>query len=167
MVTGQALVGCTVLVLCCWTISSPRFAAADELEQTLAKLRYQWQDNELSAELLTLDPTRGQPKKITSEQAAEDVERLFYLFSHGYSGYGFFGDGGRWQEAKEQILAKLGTRSTWPVAELPALLRAQLGFIRDCHTRIGNQPFAEHKDFWYDSTLELRKSNGEYQSNPA
>ncbi len=163
MRTRRVLVGGTVLALCCGMSPPLHSAAADELDQTLSKLRYEWQDNELPAEQLTLDPTRARPSQITSEQAVEDAERLFYLFSHGYSGYGFFADGQRWQEAREQILSELRTRSTWSVARLPALLRSHLGFICDCHIRIDNQRFAEHQDFWYDNSLELRQSNGKYE----
>jgi hypothetical protein len=100
---------------------------------------------------------------VTSEQAAEDAERLFYLFSHCYSGHGFFAEGENWQKAREQLLDELETRPPWRVKALPAMFRAHLQFIRDCHVRIDNLGFGDHHDFWHDTTLEVHRAHDTYR----
>lgn len=152
----------TVLALFFWMIPVLQWAVPEELEQKLSKLQYTWQDEEMPIELLTLNLKQSKQRQITLQQAEEDVEQLFCLFSHGYSGYGFFSEHGRWEEAKGKILAELETRSAWSVAKLSTLLRTHLKFIRDCHVKIGKQSYGGHRDFWYDTTLEVRKDGEQY-----
>jgi len=167
--TGRVMKTVPVLVCCAAILLSGRMipaqapADADEIDKLLSKLRYEWHDEELPAEVLTIDPDGKRPGNVTSGEAAEDVERLFYLLSHGYSGYGFFADAGNWQRAKEQILSDLQARSTWRIADLPEVLEGRLDFIHDGHIKIGNRRFADHLDFWYDTTLEVHESGGAYR----
>ena len=46
------------------------------------QLRFEWDDVELPLADLTMDVDARSPWRISAQQAAEDVERLFYLFSH-------------------------------------------------------------------------------------
>jgi hypothetical protein len=94
-------------------------------------------------------------RHISAQQAEEDVERLFYLFSHGYSGYAFFHQQDQWAQAKARILAEVSSRPTWSSNDLARLLYEQLGFITDRHLKIGDHQYAGHVDFWYDTHLEL------------
>ena len=68
------------------------------------QLRFEWDDEELPLADLTMDVGARARWRISAQQAEEDVERLFYLFSHGYSGYAFFNQQGEFEQAKERIL---------------------------------------------------------------
>jgi len=135
----------------------------EEIEKRLAELRYDWQDEELPVGALAIDLGKRASGDIPAEQAAEDVERLFHLFSHGYSGYAYFNVDGSFARARERILEELGTRAEWGAGELANLLREHLRFIRDCHTKIGGLTYGEHRDFWYDTALELEKVGDEFR----
>lgn len=134
-----------------------------EIERTLDKLRYSWTDAELLVDDLLLKGKVHRPAGVSTAAAVADVERLFYLFSHGYSGYGFFDDGTNWARAKENILAELDTRTSWSLSELTGLFRKHLGFIRDCHLMIDNQKFAVHRDFWYDTAVAVERESDQFR----
>jgi site-specific DNA-adenine methylase len=53
---------------------------------------------------MTIDLDTKFPKRLSTEEAEEDMERLLYLFSHGCSGYAFFNQQGEYDEAKNRIL---------------------------------------------------------------
>ncbi len=91
------------------------------------------------------------------------MERLFDLFAHGYSGYAFFDGDGRFDRARGQILEDLTAKTEWKTEDLADLLRRRLGFIRDGHIEIGGRKYAGHHDFWFDTTLEVRKVGDEFQ----
>ncbi len=63
-------------------------------------LLFEWDDVELPLADLTMDVGAWSRWRISASQAAEDVERLFYLFSHGYAGYAFFNQHGEFEQAK-------------------------------------------------------------------
>jgi hypothetical protein len=126
----------------------------DNLRRAVDELRYTWENDELPLEDLIMDVESAPPRRITVEQAVEDVERIFYLFSHGYSGYAFF-DARAFEEAQARILQALLSRSSWSSDALSDLLSENLGFIEDCHTRIGEHRFSSHRDFWYDTQLSI------------
>jgi drug/metabolite transporter superfamily protein YnfA len=121
------------------------------------------EDAELPLQDLTMDVGTRPRRKFTAQQAAEDVERLFYLFSHGYSGYAFFDQQGEFGQAKTSILQELSSQSSWSSDALSSLLHEHLHFIVDCHMRIGDYRFAGHADFWYDTRLELTLGYDGYQ----
>ena len=102
----------------------------EEIEKRLAELRYDWQDEELPAGALAIDLGKPTSADIPAGQAAEDVERLFHLFSHGYSGYAYFNVDESFARARERILEELGTRAEWGAGELANLLREHLRFYR-------------------------------------
>ncbi|MGB5843129.1 MAG: S41 family peptidase, partial [Anaerolineales bacterium] len=99
----------------------------------------------------------------SAQQAVEDVERLFYLFSHGYSGYAFFNQNGEFEQARERILQELSSQSSWSSNAFSSLLHDHLSFIVDCHMKIGDFQYASHQDFWYDTRLELTLESGGYE----
>jgi len=127
----------------------------ESVRETVDRLRYAWDDAELPLADLRMDVGANPRRRISAQQAAEDVERLFYLFAHGYSGYAFFDQQGEWARAKARILAEVSSRPTWSSPDLSRLLYEQLGFITDCHLKIGDYQYAGHIDFWYDTHLEL------------
>ena len=127
------------------------------------QLRFEWDDAELPLADLTMDVDARSPWRISAQQAAEDVERLFYLFSHGYSGYAFFNQNGEFEQARERILQELPSQSSWSRNAFSSLLHDHLSFIVDCHTNIGNFQYAGHQDFWYDTHLELTQEGGGYK----
>ena len=147
------------LLLLATGLSSMAMVPADRaaVDRLLEKCRYSWDDAELPVDDLLFEGTANGPTEITTDDAIEDVDRLFYLFSHGYSGYGFFGEDKNWEQARQDILTELKTTSTWRVRDLPPLFRKHLGFIRDCHLKVGSQSFADHMDFWYDEHHIVRK----------
>jgi len=127
------------------------------------QLQYQWDDIELPLQDLTMDVGANPRGKISAQQAAEDVERLFYLLSHGYSGYAFFNQRGEFDQAKASIQQELLSQSSWSSDAFAGLLHEHLSFIVDCHMTIGDYKFGEHSDFWYDTQLELTLGNDGYQ----
>jgi len=128
----------------------------------MGQLLFEWDDAELPLADLTMDVDARSPWRISAQQAAEDVERLFYLFSHGYSGYAFFNQNGEFEQARERILQELPSQSWWTSKAFSSLLHDHLGFIVDCHTTIGGFQYAGHQDFWYDTRLELSLEDGGY-----
>ncbi len=133
------------------------------LQYYVAQLQYAWHDNELPLEDLRIDVEADPPRSITSQQAAEDVERLFTIFSHGYAGYAFFNRNGEFEQAEADILESLSSRASWSTDAFSALLHEHLSFITDCHMRIGDHRFFDHSDFWYDTQFELTLEKNDYR----
>ena len=127
------------------------------------QLIFEWDDAELPLADLTMDVGARSPWRISAQQAAEDVERLFYLFSHGYSGYALFNQHGEFEQARERILQELSLKSSWSSNAFSSLLHDHLSFIVDCHMKIGDIQYASHQDFWYDTQLELTLESGGYE----
>jgi len=136
----------------------------ENVREMVERLRYAWDDAELPLADLRMDVAAKPRLRISAQQGAEDVERLFYLFSHGYSGYGFFNQQGEFAQAKARILEELSSRSRWSTEDLTRLLYEHLNFVTDCHLRIGGVQYADHLDFWYDTTLELVPGGGGYEA---
>ncbi len=139
-------------------LSVPR----EEARAYIAQLQYVPDNDELPREALRMDLDAKLAKSITTAAAAEDVERLFYLLSHGWSGYGYFRPKGDFDAAKENILGELDGKSKWSPADLSRLIHEHLGFIHDCHLNVGGYQYCSHLDFWYDTSLELGKARGAY-----
>jgi len=139
----------------------------DELDEGVRdyvdQLLFEWDDAELPLADLTMDVDARSPWRISAQQAAEDVERLFYLFSHGYAGYAFFNQSGEFEQARERILQELSSKSSWSSNDFSSLLHDHLSFIVDCHMKIGDFQFASHQDFRYDTRLELTLESGGYE----
>ncbi len=142
-----------------------RFSAPmdQELRDEVNRLRFSWEDTELPLADLTIDLKAKPPRQISSHEAGEDVKRLFYLFSHGYSGYAYFNEHHEFRQAEERIREGLALRPTWSVTDFSQLLHEHLGFIVDCHLNIGDIAYGGHVDFWYDSSLEFVLEEGGYQ----
>ena len=142
------------------TFDAPLDEAARE---TVERLCYAWDDEELPLQDLTMDVGAKPRARISAAQAADDVERLFHLFSHGYAGYAFFNQDGAFERAKAAILDEIAVQSRWSSQDLSRLFYEQLGFVRDCHTKIGEYRYSKHDDFWYDTELELTLGQAGYQ----
>jgi hypothetical protein len=127
------------------------------------RLRFTWDDAELPLADLLMDVGAKPRRRVSAPQAAEDVERLFYLFSHAYAGYAFFDQDGAFEQAKARILEQLSTRPKWSSQDLARMFHEQLGFICDCHLKIGDYAYARHVDFWYDTSLALTLGSKGYQ----
>ena len=127
----------------------------EDVREYVEYLRFTWDDSELPLADLTMDVGAKPRQRVSTPQAAEDVERLFYLFSHAYAGYAFFDQNGAFEQAKARILEALPARSKWSSKDLARLLYEQLNFISDCHMNIGDYQYAGHADFWYDTSLAL------------
>jgi hypothetical protein len=119
-------------------------------------------DEELPIETLKMEIDPKTPEYISAEEALKDVEYLFYLFSHGYCGYKYFMAKGDFDEAKKSIVEELEKKSTWSPDDVSQVIHDNLTFIHDCHLTVGVHKYGSHKDFWYDTTLELSKSGGNY-----
>jgi len=146
-----------------WIKSAYEAPRDHKLQATLDQLQYDWEDEELTVQALTMDIAAKTSTTISAEKAAEDVERLFYLFSHGYSGYGFFNQEGQFDQAKTNILQELSNQSIWSSSALSDVLHGHLQFISDCHLTIGEHRFSNHVDFWYDTKYELSLAKDDYQ----
>jgi hypothetical protein len=134
----------------------------DEVEAHIARLQHTPEGDELPQEALRMDVGAKPPGKISAQEAAQDVEHLFYLLSHGWCGYSYFEAKGDFDQAKQDILEKLDEKSKWSSNDLSQLLHEHLGFIHDCHLKVGNRQYCSHLDFWYDTSLELWQSKGQY-----
>jgi hypothetical protein len=137
-------------------------ASSEAIAAMVQRLQYTQPDDELPSSVLSLPGQESHPSEVSSAQASVDVERLFYLLSHGYSGYGIVDDPALWQSAKNNILADLGTASSWQVASLPQMIRSRMSFVQDIHLTIGDQAFGEHLHYWYDTTLEFQRIEDAY-----
>jgi hypothetical protein len=127
----------------------------DRVREYVDELRFDLDGAELPLADLLVDVGAKPRRRISAQQAAADVERLFYLLSHGYAGYGFFNQQGEFAQARARILDEISSRSRWTGGDLARLLYEQLSFITDSHMRIGDYQYARHLDFWYDTELEL------------
>ena len=134
----------------------------EEVRATVSRLQYVPDDEKLPYEALEMEPDPRKPPFVSTEKAAEDVERLFYLFNNGYSGYGYFVNVGSFDEAKTGILRELKRQPIWNGEELSSLIHEYLSFLRDRHLNIGGQEYGSHEDFWYNTGFELREDNREY-----
>jgi hypothetical protein len=134
------------------------------LREYIASLQYSFADTELPLEDLVMDTSIKAPDKIPATAAAEDIEHLFYLFSHGYSGYAFFNNNNAFETAKNRILQELKNRPIWPVTALSELIYRELQFISDTHISIGGNKLSVHNDYWYDRTLEFNLTNSNSNS---
>jgi hypothetical protein len=135
----------------------------ESVREYVTQLQFEWEDEELPFQNLAMDVGAKPRKSITAQQAAEDVERLFYLFSHGYSGYAFFNHQGAFKQAEMDILDELSSQSSWSTDAFSSLLHEHLDFIVDCHLRIGDYRYGGHRDFWYDTQSELRLGKDGYE----
>jgi hypothetical protein len=135
----------------------------ESLMDYVALFRYRWEDEELPMQDLAIDVEADLQNRISAQEAEEDVERLFSILSHGYSGYGFFNRNGAFERAKDDILEEIASRDSWSSDDFTGLLRDHLGFIVDCHMRIGEHQFCQHSDFWYDMDVELVLGRDGYQ----
>ncbi len=145
-----------------WTFPPFSSVPQEVALEYIIQLQYIPEDNELPKEALRMEIDPKPPSSISAEEAAEDVEYLFYLFSHGYCGYGYFMTQSNFDEAKQTILSELETQPQWSPEDFSQLLHDHLTFIHDCHLDIGAYKYGNHEDYWYDTSLELWKVAGEY-----
>jgi len=144
-----------------WLLPPPS-ASTEEIHEFINKLQFVPGGEELSIEALSMELDPKTPTTLSAEEAVEDMERLFYLLSYGYSGYGYFSLIADFGETKEAIGRDLSTKSTWTPGELGQLIYKHLNFIHDCHLVIGDHKYGENKDFWLDTSLELWRAGGCY-----
>jgi len=145
-----------------WTYPPFPSAPYEEAREYIAQIQYIPEDDELPKEALRMEIDPKSPRSISREEASEDVEYLFCLFSHGYCGYGYFMTKGDFDEAKKSILRELEMKSMWSPDDFSQLIYDNLTFIHDCHFHVGDYQYCSHEDFWYDTQLELSKTGGEY-----
>jgi len=133
-----------------WASRTFSRASPEEVEDTVSQLQYVPDEEGLPYKALEMELNPRKPAFISTEKAAEDVERLFYLLNNGYSGYGYFDIVGSFDEAKASILKELECQPTWNGEEFSSLIHEHLNFLRDRHLNIGGQKYGSHVDFWYE-----------------
>ncbi len=136
-----------------WIVTTYAAEGSEGVSAYVERLQFDPSEPDLPLADLVMDAGARQPVRISSKQAAEDVERLYYLFSHGYAGYAFFDQAGEFQDAKERILETVSSRSIWKTGAFSALLHEELGFIQDCHLKVGSYTYGTYSHFWCDTTL--------------
>ena len=119
----------------------------EEALEYIAHIQYT-PGEELPMETLKMEIDPKIPEYISTEEALKDVEYLFYLFSHGYCGYGYFNTEGNFDEAKKTIERELEKKSVWSPDDLSQVIHDNLTFIHDCHFVVGGYHYCSHKDFW-------------------
>jgi hypothetical protein len=137
-------------------------ASPEEVRAAVTRIQYIPGDEGLRFEELEMELDPKMPPFVSADEAAEDVERLFYLLENGYSGYGYFSDVEGFNEAEAAILRRLRRQPVWNRDELSRLIQKHLGFLRDRHLKIGGLDYGGHQDFWYDTGFELREDGGDY-----
>jgi hypothetical protein len=137
-------------------------ASPEEVRAAVTRIQHIPGDEGLRFEELEMELDPRMPPFVSAEEAAEDVERLFYLLENGYSGYGYFSDVESFDEAEAAILGGLRHQPVWNRVEFSRLIQEHLGFLRDRHLKIGGLDYGGHQDFWYDTGFELREEGGEY-----
>jgi hypothetical protein len=145
-----------------WTYPPYSSAPYEEAQEYITWLQHIPEDDELPLEALRMEVDPKTPRHISAQEASEDVEYLFYLFSHGYCGYGYFNEDRNFDAARNDILKVLDTELTWSPKDLSLLIYNNLAFIHDCHLSIGTHKYGDHQNFWYDTDLELWKDAGTY-----
>lgn len=159
-------IGSIALIACLATGTSPpaQTIGASSVSQDLAETLAAWQHRpsgpELPAAELIDRPHARERGRIASDLAKRDVDRFFRLLEHGYCGYGYFGREHDFGRAKTSILSDLETREEWSSRDFAALVREHLGFITDCHLKLGASRFADHHDFWHVPDLALTEQGG-------
>lgn len=149
-----------------WVTGGESVTSREDLRQYAAQI--QWlpsrgeSNEEPTLEELTIDVNARTRPTISAQEATEDVQRFFTLLAHGYCGYGFFLQEGDFAAAELAIVHELQSQSRWSTSALSALIHDHLDFIRDCHLRLGELPFCQHQDFWYDTTLLVSLGDAGY-----
>lgn len=145
-----------------WFINPYESVSREEATDYIQDIQHTARGEELPRDLLAIDVEVKTPLRISRERAIEDVERLFYLLKYGWCGYGYFSNQGDFGLAKKNILTELGAKSSWSPKNLSELIYQNLDFVHDCHLRIGDNVLCRHKDFWYESDLEVRITSDGY-----
>ncbi len=146
-----------------WIRTTYEIDQDEDTRDFVERLQYQWYDTELPAQDLAIDVNANYQSRVTTREASEDVERLFSILSHGYSGYALFNQQGQFAHARNSILEELTSRDSWSRDAFSELLHDHLSFIVDCHMRIGEFQFCQHSDFWFDVELDLLPGRDGYQ----
>ncbi|MBU7023160.1 MAG: hypothetical protein HXS40_03250 [Theionarchaea archaeon] len=162
VLTKKAAEELIVLLGGAWVFPPFLSAPPEEARDYITSIQYLPEDDELPMAILDMDVDAKPPSQISHKEAAEDVEYLFYLMSHGYCGYGYFKTEGDFAEAKTSILTEVEKTPTWSPDDLSRLIHDNLAFVHDCHLKIGEYTYGNHQHFWYDTDLELWKDQGEY-----
>ena len=120
------------------------------------------EDGELAREELEYEFAYEYNPTISSEDARKDVERLFYLLSYGYCGYGYFESKEDFEGAKSDILRELETSSVWSLEDFSSLIHIHLHVITDGHLAVGHHRYFDHTTFYTNKSYEFWKTEGIY-----
>jgi len=137
----------------------------EEARACIAQYQFVPDDEELPRDELLIEvssDTSTYTPIIDSEHAKKDIERLFYLLSHGYCGYGYFKTKGDFEKAKSDILEELETSPTWSLEDFSELIHHHLKFMCDGHLEIGLHRYFTHTNFYCSKEIEIWKTEGEY-----
>jgi hypothetical protein len=138
----------------------------DEIREHLTDLQY-IPTGELPRAELEIDAGARVARGVTQAEAIEDVEHFFYLLSHGWCGYEYFRKNGGsidpFVEAEQALLERLREKPRWSSRVLSELIHEHLDFVYDCHLILNDEPFCEHRDFWFDPRIELREEGGAWR----
>ena len=145
-----------------WTNRTINRVTPEEVEENVSQMQFLPDEEALYFEALEIDKKVRKAWFVFKAGAVEDVERLFYLLETGYAGYGYFADKGSFEEAKARIIEELDSKPIWTNNELSNLIHKHLGFLRDSHLTIGDKKYANHVDYWFDTSIELEKRDEEY-----
>jgi len=137
-----------------WIRTSIPFASRADAREFVEGMQH-LPGEELPAEEMAMDVGARTRSGVSREEAAEDVEYLFYLLSHGYCGYRYFSALGDFEEAKRAIMEDLGAGDRWSTSDLFEMVRGHLSFIRDLHLVVGGVQYGDHLDFWHDPGIEV------------
>lgn len=126
---------------------------------SLPKTEIGFTEEELA--LLTTDPMTK--KRITIQQAEQDIDILFRVFHYCYGPYEYFGGEEVFSEAKEAILADIAALgSSFKVSDLVYALQNRLSFVQDGHFTINYRTVFEPQIYHYTEEIAFEKDESGY-----
>lgn len=111
--------------------------------------------DELAADRLTISSKNLE--QLTQEQALEDVNYLFLILKHGYSGYGFFNQAGNFDEAQSVIKDELTNKSNISRDQLLSLIESNLSFVNASAINVGGKRFFRPLNYYCWDKLDFSR----------
>lgn len=93
----------------------------------------------------------GARRLVTKEEAIEDIDIFFKVLKEGYGGYIHFGGQERFEQAKQEMIAKVESvvEERITTVQFEQILREGIAFIEDSHFWINDKPLYFDEQYCY------------------
>lgn len=107
---------------------------------------------------------KGSTSRLTYEEAEYDADLIFKVLKNCYGPYFYFGGDETFERARENVLSDCkAAGEKLSVGILCESLKRNLGFVKDGHFRIDNEPVLEKAVYYSDEeTVFLKDEKGYY-----